>query len=209
MTNENLLIPALLKAQGQLEHAKKDSTNPHFKSKYADLATVMDTVKPILQANDLVVTHQRESTESGEYLITTIWHKSGQNISSRSKLMPTKADPQGYGSAMTYARRYDLSALIGLASDDDDGNEASKPVKGAKEVYGTHTAMKKKYEEILDLMDGALTHDQLKEVWTKNSVHIKAIGAMDEQFAYDLNQHKEACKAKITEEEANQLSKGM
>ncbi len=98
--------------------------------------------------------------------------------------------------------RFDDSKYI----DEREKEEAKQ--KGAKEVYGTHTAMKKKYEEILDLMDGALTHDQLKEVWTQNFVHIKAIGAMDEQFAYDLNQHKEACKAKITEDEANQLSKG-
>jgi hypothetical protein len=123
----DLLLPALIKVQGEMEHAKKDSTNPHFKSKYADLATVLDTCKPLLKENGLAITHQRESTEDGEYLITTLWHASGQFLSSRSKLSPTKADPQGFGSAVTYARRYDLSALIGLASDDDDGNAASKP----------------------------------------------------------------------------------
>lgn len=141
----DLLIPALIKAQGELEHAKKDSQNPHFKSKYADLATVLDTCKEVLKTNDLAITHQRESTESGEYLITTVWHKSAQYISSRSKLMPTKQDPQGFGSAITYARRYDLSALIGLASDDDDGNAASAPAK--KESLASRN---KRYEALID-----------------------------------------------------------
>lgn len=136
MKNEQIdkIIPALLKAQAKLEHASKDSSNPHFKSKYADLATVLNTCKPVLEEHKLGFTHQRESTELGEYLITTLWHESGQFLSSRSKLMPTKADPQGFGSAMTYARRYDLSALIGLASDDDDGNAASEPKK-VKSVF--------------------------------------------------------------------------
>lgn len=127
MKSENLdkLIPALIKAQGELQHAAKASSNPHFKSKYADLATVLDTCKPVLQANGLAITHQRMSTMDAEHLVTTLWHSSGQYLSSTSRLMPTKQDPQGFGSAMTYARRYDLSALIGLASDDDDGNAAS------------------------------------------------------------------------------------
>jgi hypothetical protein len=158
----DLIIPALLKAQGELEHAKKDSSNPHFKSKYADLATVLDTCKPVLQANDLLVTHQRESTEAGEFLITTLWHKSGQFLNSRSKLMPTKADPQGFGSALTYARRYDLSALIGLASDDDDGNAASAPVKKvtAAERNKKYEALKK---ELSESSDPAVTWGEYRE----------------------------------------------
>lgn len=123
---------------------------------------------------------------------------------------------KSFNKAMTGANKYALRQLFMIETGDDPDNHASapeggiieKPAKGAKEVYGTHTAMKKKYVEILDLMDGALTHDQLKEVWIANQTHIKAIGAMDEQFKYDLDQHKEACKAKITEEEANQLSRG-
>jgi hypothetical protein len=154
----DLIIPALLKAQGELEHAKKDSSNPHFKSKYADLATVLDTCKPVLQANDLLVTHQRESTEAGEFLITTLWHKSGQFLNSRSKLMPTKADPQGFGSALTYARRYDLSALIGLASDDDDGNAASAEPK-IKAVFANAALLKKFTQNVIDSFNQIDEHD--------------------------------------------------
>lgn len=132
MKSEQLdkIIPALIKAQGELKHATKDSANPHFRSKYADLATVLDTCKPVLQANGLAITHQRMSLEQGEHLVTTLWHSSGQYLQSTSRLLPTKNDPQGYGSAMTYARRYDLSALIGLASEDDDGNAASNAPSG-------------------------------------------------------------------------------
>lgn len=125
----DLIIPALVKMQGSLEHAKKDVENTFFKSRYADLAAVLDACKVHLKDNGLAVTHQRESLDTGEYLITTLWHTSGQFLSSRSKLMPSKSDPQGFGSAQTYSRRYDLSALIGLASEDDDANAASAPVK--------------------------------------------------------------------------------
>lgn len=160
MKSETLdkLIPALIKAQGELEHAKKDSQNPHFKSKYADLATVLDTCKEVLKTNNLAITHQRESNADGEFLITTLWHSSGQFLSSRSKLMPTKQDPQGFGSAITYARRYDLSALIGLASDDDDGNAASGAAPVKKESLANRN---KRYDlikkELSESEDPAIT----------------------------------------------------
>lgn len=215
MRSEQLdkILPALHKAQGEFHHAKKDSANPHFKSSYADLATVLDTIKPALQANGLTVSHSREvDANLNEYLVTTLWHNSGQFLSSRSLLNPVKKDPQGYGSAITYARRYDLSALVGLASDDDDGNAASQGKKPtSKEVYGTATAMKKKYAEIVDAIEGALTHEQLKQVWIDNQAHIKAMQSFElgEEYHAQLVSLKDERKAKITEEEVHNAAYGV
>lgn len=174
------LLPALHKAQGAFEHAKKESNNPHFKSKYADLATVLDTVKPALQENGLTVTHQRHVDEHlNEYITTTLWHTSGQYVSSTSLLNPTKKDPQGFGSAITYARRYDLSALVGLASDDDDGNAASQevPKKSA-------AAMKKQYAEIKEKLEAS---DDPAAIWHENKAEIDSfkVDAFGNSTLYD------------------------
>lgn len=200
MTQYDKLIPALIKAQGELKHAAKDSANPHFKSKYADLATVLDTCKPALQANGLAVTHQRESTDLGEFLITTLWHASGQHIISRSKLQPVKSDPQGFGSAMTYARRYDLSALIGLASDDDDGNAASKqenghtaaPTTPKKSVF-TNASLRNTYcENTLTAIQNSETLLELNEVFNINKPRLKEM--RDSGNEHDAMAVEEICK---------------
>ncbi len=169
------IIPALLKAQAKLEHASKDSSNPHFKSKYADLATVLDTCKPVLEEFKLGFTHQRESTELGEYLITTLWHETGQFLSSRSKLKPTKEDPQGYGSAMTYARRYDLSALIGLASEDDDGNAASAEPAPAKSYFKNAAERNTYTANIKQSFENSETADELNTIIELEKDKLKAI----------------------------------
>jgi hypothetical protein len=120
------LSTALSKAQGEFYHAKKDVNNTFFKSKYADLASVIDAAKKPLSDNGLAVIQITDFTENGDtYLITTLSHSSGEWISGRYPIKPVKADPQGMGSAITYARRYAFSAITGIAADDDDGNAAS------------------------------------------------------------------------------------
>lgn len=129
------LAEALSKAQGKFEHAKKDVDNPYFKSKYADLASVIDAAKPHLSANDLAVIQTTQFDSVGKIiLITMLVHKSGEFIKSEYPIKPVKDDPQGMGSAITYARRYCFSAITGIAADDDDGNAASaKKVSSAAE----------------------------------------------------------------------------
>lgn len=118
---------AMSKAFPEISNALKAKVNPHLRSKYADLGSVMDAVKPALQANGLwfmQYTHERESAVCIE---TVMFHASGEFISSGYVSVPvTKADAQGYGSAMTYARRYSLSACFGVASEDDDGHAAAR-----------------------------------------------------------------------------------
>ena len=131
----NELAAALAKAQGQIEGAKKDSINPHFKNRYADLSSVWDACREALTTNGLSVVQSAENCEAGYGVTTMLLHTSGQWMRGTLYLKPTKDDPQGAGSALTYARRYALSAMIGIAPEDDDANAASqKPVVAAMPV---------------------------------------------------------------------------
>lgn len=121
----NELAGALAKAQGKITGALKDSANPFFKSKYADLASVWDACRSALSENGLAVVQQTEADESGVMVITTLAHSSGQWMRSSLRLQPKDASPQGIGSAITYGRRYALAAAVGVAQVDDDGNAAS------------------------------------------------------------------------------------
>jgi hypothetical protein len=123
----NELAAALAKAQGQIKGAAKDSTNPHFKSSYADLASVWDACRAALSSNGIAVVQTPHTDEAGNcHVVTMMTHASGQWIRDAFSLPPTKADPQGYGSAITYMRRYALAAIVGVAPEDDDGNAASE-----------------------------------------------------------------------------------
>ena len=117
----NELAGALSKAQGQITGAVKDSENPFFKSKYADLAAVMDACRDPLSKNNLSYV-QLPGNENGIVNITTIlMHTSGQWIKSKIGVIPSKMDAQGLGSVTTYLRRYGLSSMVGIAQIDDDG----------------------------------------------------------------------------------------
>lgn len=120
------LAPALLKAQAAIKAALKDSTNPHFKSKYADLSSVIDAVKDALNANGLVFMQGIGSADQGVTVETMLLHSSGEWISSVLEIPATKQDAQGYGSAITYGRRYGLQSMCGVPAEDDDGNAATK-----------------------------------------------------------------------------------
>lgn len=131
-SNVNELFAALAKAQGEMEHASKDTDNPFFKSRFADLTSVIDASRPFLSKNGLSVNHFTDISEDGMVnLICQLNHSSGQWMRGYYPIRPVKSDPQGYGSALTYAKRYTYSAIVGVAviDEDDDGNSAvsSKP----------------------------------------------------------------------------------
>lgn len=120
------IAAALVKVQAEIKPAIKDSLNPHFKSKYADLGAVWESCRASLTKNELCVVQTTDFDVHGAWLKTTLLHTSGEFIEGRFPLQPTKPDMQGMGSALSYARRYGLSALIGIVADiDDDGNAAS------------------------------------------------------------------------------------
>ena len=128
------LAAALAKAQGQMKGAVKDSANPFFKSKYADLASVVEAIRSAFAANGLSYVQSVEPSDKDEVRVkTTILHSSGEWIGCGVLALPvSKADAQGYGSALTYARRYSLSAAVGVAPEDDDGNAATVAKPNAK-----------------------------------------------------------------------------
>jgi hypothetical protein len=126
--NINELATALAKAQGAMRFAIKDANNPFFKSKYADLSSVVEAIRDALSTNGLSYMQHLAPSEKHEVCVETIiLHSSGQWISCGTLTVPvSKHDAQGFGSALTYARRYSLSAAVGVVADDDDGNAAAQ-----------------------------------------------------------------------------------
>lgn len=127
-TSESIIkiAPALLAAQRAITFASRDTANPFFKSRYADLPAVIDAVKPALNDNGIVFVQTASPCADGMLALTTrLIHSSGEWIEDTAVLPLPKPDPQGYGSAMTYARRYSLAAITGLYQDDDNGQAAS------------------------------------------------------------------------------------
>ena len=152
------LAAALVKAQSVMKGAKKDSENPFFKSKYADLGAVWEACSDALQANGLAVAQTTTMKDGHLMLVTHLLHSSGQFLTGEYPIKPVKDDPQGHGSAMTYARRYALAAMVGVISEDDDGNAGSgkalsgvpqrvapkpAPLAAAKEVFQPKAEQKK------------------------------------------------------------------
>lgn len=123
----NELATALSKAQGEMQAAIKDKINPFFKSSYADLGSVWDAARPVLSKYGLCVMQTTEMTPDGSRIImvTTLAHTSGQWMKSFLPLNPAKNDSQGVGAAITYLRRYSLSAIVGVVCDDDDDGETA------------------------------------------------------------------------------------
>jgi hypothetical protein len=116
---------ALVAAQGLMTHAPKDHVNPHFKNRYADLPGVIDTVKDALLQNGIAFVQFATSSPGHAGCVTMFLHTSGEWMRGTLLLPLAKNDPQGAGSAITYARRYALAAMAGIGQDDDDGNDAA------------------------------------------------------------------------------------
>jgi hypothetical protein len=125
------LFSALSQAQGDMDDARKDSVNPHFKSRYSDLASVREAIrKPFAKYG---LSYMQPIRTNGRKVIieTIIAHKSGQFIAETAEWTALNETPQAMASATTYGRRYGLQSITGLASDDDDGNAATGPRNGA------------------------------------------------------------------------------
>ena len=122
------IATALVKAQRAFGPALKDKTNPAFRSKYADLGACIEAVIDALNGAGIALIQMQHPHEGGVCVETVFVHESGEQLSAGKLSVPaSKQDPQGYGSALTYARRYSLMAACGIAPEDDDGNAASKP----------------------------------------------------------------------------------
>jgi hypothetical protein len=121
------IYSALVKAQKGFGPALKSSTNPHFRSKYADLSACIEAVVESLNDNGIMLMQKTHEVENGVMIETVFLHESGEEMSAGKLFMPaTKFDAQGFGSALSYARRYSIMAACGIAPEDDDANSAVK-----------------------------------------------------------------------------------
>jgi len=159
-TSESIkeLASALAQAQRDMTGAKKDTANPFFKSKYADLASCWGAARGVLPHNGLCVIQTTQQSDKDEVIVLTrLAHTSGEWIEGELALPVSKADAQGYGSALTYARRYGLCAIVGIAPEDDDGNAAAaaKPITGKQVAVDQLESMS--VEEQTFLRDHAMT----------------------------------------------------
>jgi hypothetical protein len=126
------IASALVKAQQAITFASKDAINPHLKSKYADLPSVIDAVKVALNSNGISFLQSAGAMVDMHMTLTTrLMHSSGEWLEDTISMPMVKQDPQSYGSALTYARRYSLAAITGLYQDDDDGYAASNHAKAS------------------------------------------------------------------------------
>jgi len=177
MTNQGgkLIATAFVKAQKEFGPALKSSTNPHFKSKYADLSACVEAVIDALNNNGIGMMQKLYENATGVSVETIFLHESGETLECGVLHVPaSKQDPQGYGSALTYARRYSLMSACGIAPEDDDGNMASRKPESKSNVNES---------EMADWLEAIAQSQDLPEL-QKNFV--KAISATDGDKPWQL-----------------------
>jgi len=158
------IAAALVKAQKEFGPALKTATNPHFRSKYAALDACVEAVIDALNNNGIFLMQYTHPCEDGVIVETMFIHESGEHMSGGRLHVPaSKQDPQGYGSALTYARRYSLQAACGIAPEDDDGNAASKPkTEPKKPAAGTRDK-----ETLTFILESCEDLSSMQAEWTK------------------------------------------
>lgn len=182
------LAGALLAAQKAIKAAIKDSTNPHFRSKYADLSSVIDAVKQPLNDAGIVFTQAVSGAENAVAVETMLLHTSGEWMSETLIVPVVRMDAQGVGSAITYGRRYGLQSLCGVPAEDDDGNAATAAAPKITPTAGTWESLtddqRKRLTEIAQVCveymadgdhaasirhidDAALDADEKTALWTR------------------------------------------
>ena len=154
------IATALVKAQKAFGPALKSSTNPHFKSRYADLAACVEAVIAGLNDNGIALIQKCHNCDNGVMVETVLIHESGEILECGILHVPaSKQDPQGYGSALTYARRYSLMAACGIAPEDDDGNSASRKTEIKSTVNENQVA------DLMAAMDETTTLEELQKTY--------------------------------------------
>lgn len=195
------LYSALVKAQSQIESAVKDKTNPHYKSKYADLSAIWDACKKALTDNKLAILQfPLEPDEQGRLrLKTVVCHASGEKVEEVFALPVQKQDAHGYGSAITYARRFCLAAVLGVVADEDDDGNAS--TNGKAQITPRAGAREKLSEARLRAMEGHA--EQIRALLQRGvdldaaETYMKATSDTDEKIAlWDMFDSKERRRLK-------------
>ena len=167
------IATALVKAQKAFGPALKTSTNPHFRSRYADLSACVEAVIDALNDNGIAMIQKCYDCNTGIMVETVFIHESGEMLECGILQVPaSKQDPQGYGSALTYARRYSLMAACGIAPEDDDGNAAShKPTVEAKPALDA-----KRLQGAIDkILAGQYTTEKLRDTFALTAAQEKQV----------------------------------
>lgn len=215
-TDINEIAGALAKAQATVKGATKDSLNPHFKSQYADLSSVWEACREALTANNLAIVQTPHTDDAGKcHVVTMLMHSSGQWIRDTFCLSPTKQDPQGYGSAITYMRRYALAAMVGVAPEDDDGNAAAandgkqqpqqqkaQPKQAAPKQQENKPAHVQQAEALLVKLRNCQTAHDVEVLWDESGPTLSDIQSTSKATYDHLDKQFYNLKASLSESEA-------
>lgn len=189
------IAPAFIAAKREFAPLLKDKANPAFRSKYADLGACIDSVEDALLKHDIAVFHETSDDQTGVTVECVLLHTSGETIrGGRLHVPAAKQDPQGYGSALTYARRYSLMAVCGIAPEDDDGNAAAKAAQKAAEADRLQQRAAWLEEKAMEL-ESCETMSELGDVWKAAFKIMKAKN--DDDAIATLEPVKDRMKATI------------
>lgn len=194
------LATALARAQAEIEGANRDSANPFFKSKYADLASVWSACRAALTKNGIAVSQPPEADGAKVTVTTMLLHESGEWISSPLTMTAKEDSPQAVGSAITYARRYALAAMVGVAPEDDDGEGAMgrehKNGSADKPKRETIPPNKKRATDAMAALERCKTESEFLEIKEKVHQHYEG-GRLDKDDAVNLGQLIDAALAQF------------
>tara|TARA_R110002126_G_scaffold46379_4_gene130587 strand:+ start:2078 stop:2791 length:714 start_codon:yes stop_codon:yes gene_type:complete len=197
----NLFAKSFIEAQKEMGNATKDSKNPFFKSKYADLNSVREACLPALNAHGIAVLQPIVQVDGKNFVKTLLLHESGESMEGLTEILFAKQnDPQAQGSGITYARRYGLQSLVNIAAEDDDGNKAASPYDNPTVLEGmgvkrnasglkVNTALtdgsamqetqeeenKKQFARIKDLIENVGSSAELQGIWFDNAKQINSL----------------------------------
>ena len=189
---------ALVKAQKAMGAVLKNASNPHLKSKYADLGSVLDACQSALHDNGFAIMQPCGKDQEGAFVETVLAHESGESFASRVYLVIGKQDMQGVGSAITYARRYGLLGMAGLAPEDDDGEATKAPKREAPPPFDPVAA----HDRIAKKLEGVTTLADLAEEWRAEAGTIKEVTEARADLGKSITETKDRRKAELQEKAA-------
>lgn len=182
------LATAMCVFRAELVQPKKDAVNPYFKSKYATLDSVVSAIDTAAEVAGLTYVQMTDYIDGAFVLVTTIMHKSGESVQGKY-ILPATGKPQDIGSAITYARRYALSAAFGIVADEDDDGNTAAPV--IKQPTAEENEAFKNYKAAVK---ACATLDDLKALWVAASKNIARLPA---ELVAELNAVKEEVKLNL------------
>lgn len=214
----NLFAKAFIEAQKEMGNATKDSKNPFFKSKYADLNSVREACLPALNAHGIAVLQPIVQVDGKNFVKTLLLHESGESMEGLTEILFAKQnDPQAQGSGITYARRYGLQSLVNIGAEDDDGNKAASPYDNPTVLEGMGVKRNASGLKVgTDLTDGSAmkeVFDKQDEVFDLIKLHITNRGSIAELEAAcaekraDVDGLNKTLQAKIKKVKAAEIAR--